>query len=225
MPRMPPPEARRCADGPRVLSQTERLPDPQPPGDAAQTPSVSGEIARRALLGDSEALNGLLQRHRARVRRIVTIRFAARLARLLDEDGLSEESARTALLGLRAEETTDEAGWIRLLARLVEGELRRRGAATLSETRAARRTLRLDGEHDPRTVQREDLERVVDARVAELEPEELREVILLRDYCGAEWELVRARLGLLSVEAAQELYRRAHERLTRRMRTNLRKPG
>jgi hypothetical protein len=185
---------------------------------------VSAEIARRALLGDTEALDGLLQRHRARVRRIVTIRFAARLARLLDEDGLSEETARTALLGPHAEETADEAGWIRLLARLVERELRRRGAATLGETRA-RRTLRLDGEPDPRTVQREDLERVVDARVAELEPEELREVILLRDYCGAEWELVRERLGLLSVEAAQELYRRAHERLTKRMRTNLRKPG
>lgn len=186
---------------------------------------MPGGIVQRAIQGDGEALNELLHRHRSRVRRIVTIRFAARLARLLDEDGLSEETARTALLGLREGEAAGEASWIRLLARLVEHELRRRASAALGQTRAARRTLRLDGERDPRTSQREDLERVVDARVAELEPEEFREVILLRDYCGAEWELVRARLGLLSVESAQELYRRAHERLTRRMRPSLRKPG
>ncbi len=184
---------------------------------------MTGEIARRALQGDSEALNGLLHRHRERVRRIVTIRFAARLARLLDEEGLSEETARAGLLGLGGEEVAGEAGWIGLLARLAERELRRRGGAGLGETRAARRTLRLDGEGDPRATKREDLERVLDARVAELEPEELREVLLLRDYCGADWEAVRARLGLLSVEAAQELYRHAHARLAQGMRANVRR--
>ena len=63
----------------------------------------------------------------------------------------------------------------------------------------------------------------MDARVAELEPEEYREVLILRDYCGAGWELVRERFGLLSVDAAQELYRRAHEKLARRLRTAIRK--
>lgn len=185
---------------------------------------MPGEIARRALLGDSEALNGLLQRHRERVRRIVAIRCAARLTRLLDEEGLSEETARAGILGLREDAAVGEAGWIQLLARLVERELRRRGSATPGATRAVRRTLRLQGENDPHALQRLDLERVIDARVAELEPEELREVLLLRDYSGAEWELVRARLGLLSIEAAQELYRRAHEALARLVRPNPRKP-
>ena len=38
--------------------------------------------------------------------------------------------------------------------------------------------------------------------MAALEPEEFREALSLRDHCGADWELVRARFGLLSVEAA-----------------------
>jgi hypothetical protein len=64
---------------------------------------------------------------------------------------------------------------------------------------------------------------LLDARVAQLEPEEYREVLILRDYCGADWELVRERFSLLSAEAAQELYRRAHEKLARRLRSHLRK--
>lgn len=181
---------------------------------------MPGEIARRALLGDSEALNGLLRRHRERVRRIVSIRCAARLMRLLDEEGLSEETVRAGGLGLREDEAGGEAGWIQLLARLVERELRRGGSAARGGTRAGRRNLRVQDESDPDAMRRQDLERIVDARVAELEPEELREVLLLRDYSGAEWELVRVRLGLLSVEAAQGLYRRAHEALGRLVRAS-----
>lgn len=104
--------------------------------------------------------------------------------------------------------------------------MRRGGEGGPGETRARPRTLRFDGDADvadARRIQREDSERLVDARVAELEPEEFREVLILRDYCGSEWELVRARLGLLSVEAAQELYRRAHEKLARKMRAHLRR--
>jgi hypothetical protein len=160
------------------------------------------------------------------VRRIVAIRLAARLARILDEEELPDEALRAGLLAAREGELASEAGLVRWLAKLVEREVRRRADGGLGETRERPRTLRFDGDADTadaRRTQREDSERLIDARVAELEPEEFREVLLLRDYCGADWELVRERFGLLSVDAAQELYRRAHEKLARRMRLHLRK--
>jgi hypothetical protein len=112
------------------------------------------------------------------------------------------------------------------MAKLVEREVRRRSEGGLGETRERPRTLRFDDgadAPDARRMQREDSERLIDARVAGLEPEEYREVLILRDYCGADWELVRERFGLLSAEAAQELYRRAHEKLARHLRSHLRK--
>jgi hypothetical protein len=174
------------------------------------------------LQGDSDALDELLALYKDRVRRIVSIRFAGRLARLLDE-GLSSEGAREALLGLREEDLASDASWIGLLVKLVDRELALSAGATLGEAREERRTLRFEDDLDSGKARREDLERVVDTCVAELQPRECREVILLRDYCGADWDLVRSRLGLLSVEAAQDLYRRAHERLARRMRPNIRR--
>ena len=186
----------------------------------------SADLPRRIQQGDSEAFGVLFQRNKERLRRIVAIRLAARLSKILDEEELPEDAMRTGLLAAREGELATEAGLVRWMAKLVEREVRRRGDGGLGETRERPRTLRFDDGADvadARRVQREDSERLVDARVAELEPEEFREVLILRDYCGADWELVRERFGLLSAEAAQELYRRAHEKLARKMRAHLRK--
>ena len=185
------------------------------------------DLAQRIQQGDSDALGLLFRRNKERLRRIVAIRLAARLARVMEEEDLPEDALRTGLLAAREGELTSEAGLVRWMAKLVEREVRRRAEGAPGETRERPRTLRFDDgadAPDARKVQREDSERLVDARVAELEPEEFREVMILRDYCGAGWELVRERFGLLSVEAAQELYRRAHEKLARRLRSHLRKP-
>ena len=49
-----------------------------------ETPPAAS-LSRRALQGESEAVDEMLQRYKDRVRRIVSIRFAGRLARLLLE--------------------------------------------------------------------------------------------------------------------------------------------
>ena len=172
---------------------------------------------------ESRDLSAELRRHRDRVRRIVSIRFAARLEHLLCEGELSEEVERLAPFEPSSEDGDGAGSRIQLLALLVERELRRPGGAPSGETVPPRRTLHVDSEDwpsnrsgGPRRGELADQERALDARVAELEPTQ-REVILLRDYCGADWELVCRRLGLLSVDGAQELYRRAHGALRRRL--------
>ena len=55
----------------------------------------------------------------------------------------------------------------------------------------------------------------LDAAVAALEPEVYRQVIVERDYKGADWEDVRRRLDRPSVAATQELHSRAHIKLRR----------
>ena len=186
----------------------------------------SEDLPRRIQQGDSEAFGAFFRRNKERLRRVVAIRLAARLAKVLDEEELPDEAMRTGLVAAREGELATEAGLVRWMAKLVEREVRRRSEGGLGETRERPRTLRFDdGEDvaDARRMQREDSERLIDARVAGLEPEEFREVLILRDYCGADWELVRERFNLLSAEAAQELYRRAHEKLARRLRSHLRK--
>lgn len=219
----------RPAGHPLPLATQERPPEPaRTLGEPLGGATWSTDLGQRIQQGDSAALDALFRRNKERLRRIVAIRLAARLAQVLEEEELPEDALRAGLLAAREGELASEAGLVRWLAKLVEREVRRRADPGLGGTRERPRTLRFDDGADPadaRRVQREDSERLVDARVAELEPEEFREVLILRDYCGADWELVRARFGLLSVDAAQELYRRAHEKLARRLRATVRKPG
>lgn len=202
------------------MDPRKRAPEGRPTGAETQTGlSSSTRLTQRALEGDPVALAEFQNRHKERLRRIVSIRLAARLARVLEEE-LPDESVRGALLGRREADLATEADLVRFLAQLVEREVRRRSDRPAQGPHAHPRTLRFDDPdtHDPSRARREGQERILDARVAALEPRECREVLLLRDYCGAEWDLVRAHLGLLSIEAAQALYRRAHEALARRMR-------
>lgn len=188
-------------------------------------PVLSGETLRRILAGDQAAFARVLQRHRHRIRRIVTVRLAVRLARILEDGELPLESLRTAAHDLGTGDL-QEPQLVRWLAKVVEREVRRRADSGLGETLDAQRTLRLDlPEPTSRSREREDKERLIDARVAELEPPELREVLILRDYCGSDWELVRARLGLVSVEVAQELHAVAHARLARLLGSSRPRPA
>jgi DNA-directed RNA polymerase specialized sigma24 family protein len=167
---------------------------------------------------DLARLRTLLRGHKERLRRIVSIRLAVRLARVLDEEELYNELLLHASTHAPLLDPAGEADLVRWLARLVEREVRRRASATAAA--GDTRSLRMDGEAIPAETdarRREELERLIDARVAELEPAELREVLLVRDYCGADWDVVQRHLGI-PLEAAQDLYRRAHARLAKRLR-------
>ncbi len=72
---------------------------------------------------------------------------------------------------------------------------------------------------DDIAAQRE-LERIVDESVGEL-PDDYREVIMLRTYCGGSWEYVCNELGHVSSEASRQLHRRARIRLGRIVRARI----
>jgi hypothetical protein len=197
--------------------------------------TLTFDLARGALAGDSVALDQLLGRYKDRLRRLVTIRVNVRLRCVLEQEGLPREILAEARHDVSASELRSHAQILEWLARIVERQI-----ATPVDASCVRRTeqqRRLRITHSPevtgespdvaaaRVSQRHEFERLVDAHVERLEPSEYREVLLLRDYFGGDWEFVRERLGLLSVDAVQELYRRAHASLQRRVRPHLGRRG
>ena len=64
----------------------------------------------------------------------------------------------------------------------------------------------------PEKVSRAELEKIVDECLEAL-TDHYREVILLRDYAGADWDFIAKELDRSSVGAAQQLHRRARVEL------------
>jgi hypothetical protein len=195
-------------------------------------------LVRRAQNGDLDALRDLLWSYRDRLRRIVAIRTGARLRALFEADRLEQDAYLLALRKLGDHELGDHAGVLQWLARIVESQMRSRfdyfvGRRKPDEERQLRMSAPLDGMTEitlshtsaPRDTLRVEFERLVDSHVEKLEPAALREVLLLRDYFGEEWEAIRSALRLADVDGARELYKQAHEKLRRRLRPHLEKRG
>ena len=192
--------------------------------------ALTVELARRAQEGDRTALDQLLLSYKDRLRRLVAIRLGARLRRFLEEEEVFADSLDAARRELDDTDLRTHAGILEWLVSIAEHQLASPIEAPVSRRLSSTRSLRLEGlgTESPETLaarraQREELERLIDSKVEQLEPREYREVMLLRDYSGGDWEFVRERMGLLSVEAAQELYRRAHTSLQQLVRPYLKR--
>ena len=68
---------------------------------------------------------------------------------------------------------------------------------------------------------RKELEALFDAAVNEL-PDDQREVVIQRDYCGLEWDEVAANVGRDNAHAARQLHQRAWISLRRTLGPKLR---
>jgi len=197
--------------------------------------SRSIELVERVQGGDPEAWRELFARYRDRLARIIRIRTGARLQRHLDEDDILQEVFLVAVRRVGEFERRSHAGILQWLARIAEtvvqgrvehyqAEKRRaelevplaRDSATLHGIRVA-----VDEPSPSQQALRSELEELVDAAVEALEPPEYRAVILHRDYFLEEWEAVQESLARPSVEAAQELYRRAHRKLRQSLQRHL----
>lgn len=208
-----------------------------PAGSALPDLSTALRLVRRAQQGDLLALRDLLWSYRGRLRRIVGIRTGSRLYSLLEAEELLQDAYLLAMRKLGDLECSDHAGILQWLARIAESQVRSKFDYFLGQRRAqATMQLRVStgahasehgdpgGPPSPRDELRIEFERLVDALVEELDPPALREVLLQRDYCASDWQTVCSTMNLASVEAAQELYRVAHEKLRRRLRPHLDKP-
>jgi RNA polymerase sigma-70 factor (ECF subfamily) len=201
-----------------------------PPPDLSR----SVELVRAYQAGERGAADELFSRYRPRLLRIVRSKLGPSLRQRLDEEDIVQETLLVAAAKLGEFELRSHAGLLQWLARIAENVLRRKYEHFQAEKRAAAGEVSLHATEAPRqeplaasmlspsrVVQRSELEALVDAYVQELDPPEYREVILLRDYYLEEWEDVRAKLDRPTVAAAQELHRRAHQRLREKMRKHL----
>ena len=219
--------------------RTPRADDPA--GDSRPSPLEIPELSRSIELvqlvqqGDQHALDELFERYKPRLLRIIRVKLGPRLQRHLDEDDILQEVFLIALRKMREFELRSHAGILQWLARIAENQISNRLEYYEAEKRdagreqpLARDTGTTRGIHlaaselsPSQKAVRSEFEELIDAQVQGLDPPEYRDVILHRDYYQEEWDEVRSNLGRPSVEAVQELYRRAHRRLRERMQKHL----
>jgi len=185
------------------------------------------DLLARAQAGDAEALDRLIRRYQARLLRIVRIRLGpagSGLRRFLESADIAQETWQAALGALADLRVTGEADLLAWLARIATNEVRDQ----LDRVRAQRRSLEheqplpssagadpVDPRSDPGArAARGEMAGILDDAIAEL-PEDYREVIVLRDYCGADWGSIAERIGRPTVHAAQQLHQRAWIRVRR----------
>ena len=179
-------------------------------------------LLARARDGDTEALGRLLESQRDRLRRIVKVRLGEGLRRFLSTSDVVQETHRAALESLQRLELTSERDLLAWLAQVATNRIRDQHDHYAARKRDATRDVpwpdegpgpveeALAAREPSPSVNAAGLEmaELVDDCLAELPPE-YREVIVLRDYCGASWEHITAQLGDRSLHAVQQLHQRA----------------
>ena len=197
-------------------------------GSAFTSPPDLGKsriLLRSAQDGDREALNELFSRYYDRVYRLARIRVGAEMRSWMDLGDLTQEAFLRASRDLDRFKPTGHASIVRWLATLLINAVRDANRYHRAEKRDRRREQPLgtgsSGVELPavRSMPRPsqfahaaELQEVYDACVEKLDGNQ-REVVLLREYAGADWDEVAEALGCPNTRAAKELYRRARVRL------------
>lgn len=208
-------------------------PGPLPPFDGSR----SVDLLAQAQAGDDGALNELIERYHERLLRIVRIRLGSSgggLRRFLESADVVQETWRAALRGLQDLRVSGDADLLNWLARVATNEVR----DLLDRVRAQRRSLERERLLDSASraapadsapgpsedAARTEIREILDEAIAALS-EDYREVVLLRDYCGADWETITAHLGRPTVHATQQLHQRAWIQVRRHAGPRLRDAG
>lgn len=184
------------------------------------------ELIRDAQGGDEGAYDRLFRRYQDRLRLVIRLRMGRRLRSVLDSGDVLQETLLAAVKAFDRFEARDEASLVNWLSKLAErqiqGALDHHGAQKRDLARnvplhvhppslSTRNLLhQLVGESTP------PLDNVVEAEqsaaietcVAEL-PEDLRELIVLRDYMQAPWDTVAEECARPSADAARMAHARA----------------
>ncbi|MGK0220467.1 MAG: RNA polymerase sigma-70 factor (ECF subfamily) [Planctomycetota bacterium] len=208
------------------------------PDPAQDTDSL--DVARRAQGGDEDALNELFRRYQEPLRRIVRIRMGSHLRRQggLESMDMVQRTFAKAHAKLSTMELRSSRSVLNWLARIAERQIHDANDYMSAEKRDWRRTSPLQGQapgnndsnvgFQPEAhntlpeagAVRTELQSAIDEAMEEL-GDEHREVILLRDYSGTDWETIASELGRDNVHSAQELHRRARIKLARALSTRL----
>jgi len=190
-------------------------------------------LLERYRAGDKLALQVLVERYYPRITRIVRVRMGPfLLEREMVEDVVQDVLVRI-LEGLEGYEPRSDARWIDWVARLAQNEIANHARRERTQKRnALARQVRSHAESAQdwdapaattgveASASRREAAALVDRCLGEL-AEAHREVILWRDYAGADWKTVAEQMGRPSAEACQELHRRARRDLGRRLQGRL----
>lgn len=204
-------------------------PSPDPP-DREQPSQDTVSLLRRCREGEPDALDRLVQRFYGPVRRMVRARLGRSLRRREDLEDVVQETFLRVLRSWSSFEPLPDGRFANFLATLVQREIASRAhfhaaqkrdldrEVPLERMRAAGDSSRIELEivadttSVPSKVSRAELAEIVDGCLLDLD-EDQREVILLRDYSGADWEYIAGKLERPSVAAAQQMHRRARVKL------------
>ncbi|MHC5210463.1 MAG: RNA polymerase sigma factor [Planctomycetota bacterium] len=194
--------------------------------------TVTIELVRRAQGGNREALERLFARYYERVRRIVRLRLGHKLRLRMDSGDILQETFAAAVEAFDRFEMKDEAGFINWLSKIAERQALSAVAHHSAQKRDSAREVPLEP-HDPdRTgslepadggpppselAQRAEEALLIETCMSDL-PEDYRELIILRDYAGASWDLVAEETGRPSPDAARMKHAKALLQLGRLMR-------
>ena len=223
-------------------SQLSRSPRPESHTDGIPTGEINlpdltktVELVRQVQGGDSEALNEIFRRYFPRLRRVVRIKMGSQMRQHLDPEDIVQETLMVAMDKLSAIEVRSQASVMQWLTKVAENQIRNKLSYIKAQKRDPNRERRLQtgessgdltssgvvvphqGPTPSQILSRAELEELIDSCMEELDPPDYREVILLRDYYGADWEAIREQLGRPSVDAARELHRRAHDKLQQKL--------
>jgi RNA polymerase sigma-70 factor (ECF subfamily) len=206
----------------RSLSQAD-LPDSQ----------HSLVLLSRAQAGDREALEDLVCRYQDRIRRIVRIQLGgSTLRRDFDSMDIVQNTFRAALPKIGDLRPRSAAGLLQWLSLIATNQIREAYASQRAAKRDIRRECALASPEESASLHVDhavpqpeeealmsEIREMLDAAVASL-PEDQRRVVVLRDYCGEDWDRIAAELERES-GAARQLHQRAWISLRRELRSKL----
>ena len=197
---------------------------------------ASVALLARARAGEASALERLVQRHHEQLLRVVRVRLGKGMRRFLESCDVVQETYKALLVELPQLRLAGEGELVAWLARVATNRIRDAHDHAHAARRDPARAQPLEGADaaseergpappadvtpPPEAAFRAELRGVLDGALADL-PEEQREVILLRDYCGSSWEHIADQLGR-PLHAAQQLHQRAWIRVRRKVEPRLR---
>ncbi len=197
--------------------------------------TVSVDLVKRAQGGDRDALNRLFTRYYDRVQRIVRVRLGPRLRERVDSADILQETFRVAVEKFDRFEMRDEASLISWLAMIAEHQITAQADHFNAQKRDHRREVPLprgsesaSGSHatfDPPANGQLPVDSLANSEAAALVDEcvrslsdEYRNLILWREYAGADWDVVARETGRPSAAAARMMHARALVELSKAIR-------
>lgn len=176
-------------------------------------------VSRYADEGDEEAFEALYKRYEPLVRWIVRARLKGSERKRLDETDLLQTSFLKVFRGIREHNYREEGQFRAWVVQTVQNKIRDVLRREFAERRDVRREVDLDGGsghqaggESPLELANQAEEMLLLQTAMEQLPENLREVILQRDFELKSWPNVAAALGRAQ-STAREWYRKAHTRL------------